>query len=137
MRFLRVLPPIQYCLCSLEHRFHNAVFIIGEFERRGEQFDRILCEQIPFLGGILQVVYQHRLVGEQRNEPHHLVERHLEVLGFHELFAQIRKTAVSLGDLFCRFGGKDQFVILPPIAILRFFHQSLFATSDRSRERRS
>ena len=62
---------------------------IGRRAASGEQLDFLLSQQV--LGRVLffAIMDEDGLIGEQRQKPDDLVQRHLDVLGFHQLFAAL------------------------------------------------
>ncbi len=92
------------------HSRHYGVLVFGEFERRGQQFKRLLGEQFLLLFRVKEIVYRHRLICKQADEPYNLVKRVLEVFCLCEFVAEILKAPVSARYCLCGGGGQYKFV---------------------------
>ena len=80
---------------------------------KAEKFNGFLREQFALFCGIFQIVYQYRLIGEQRNKPYDFIKSHLKILAFHQLFAEIGKPAVAPSDFLRRLGGEEHLIFFP------------------------
>nr|DAF29438.1 MAG TPA: hypothetical protein [Caudoviricetes sp.] len=61
---------------------------------------------------MLQIVNKDGLVCQKRDEPYDLADSHLEVLGLHQLVAQVLQTAVASGDLLGSLCGQKQRIVI-------------------------
>ena len=94
-------------LCTSVHSLHDGVLIIRQFHRRGEKLDLFRGQFRLFLVRMLEVVDENGLVAQERDEPHDLIESHLEILRLHQLIAQVLQAAVASSDFLRCLGGEE------------------------------
>ena len=92
---------------ALGHTGHDGVLEAQKVVGRGQQLQRFGVQKLLLVVRELEIVNEHRLVGQKGDEPDDLVQPLVEILfPLEQLVAEVLETAVTLAYFFGCPGGQ-------------------------------